>query len=325
MESSFIPLEIAHEHRNYLPSFGIIMAAICGLAIAAQRLRRPRLGVALLVFYITVFAGVTYSRAHTWASEARIIETAAQHHPRSPRSQYILAELYSKKGDPLAAMRYYKRTADLNPVDPYALIKIVITASETTINGAPTDVTGDSALHIPFLPEFVSPTRIAGRTTLKVSHSIVNEIEQRLRDEVVSPHTSFALGQISFCVNRGQKSCGHLYEQVAGWYKLALNNPKNNDLARSYIASGLARLYLDHGDYTNALSAAKQSRSYDPSNAELWLEEAEAYLQLNDLEQAASVIEHTKRTLAPLDTAASNKVRDLLARIDTELKTRNMQ
>lgn len=324
MESSFIPLEIAHEHRNYLPSFGIIMAGISGIALAAQKLQRPKLGTALLAFYIAVLAGVTYSRAHTWASEEQIIETAARNHPRSPRSQYILAELYSKKGDPLAAMRHYKRTAELDPVDPYALIKVVITASETTINGVPSDTKGDPRLNIPGLPEFVSPIRIADRMTLQVSDTIINEIERRLREEIVRAHTSFTLGLMSFCVNRGQKSCGHLYQRLVSWYELALNNPKNNNLARSYLASGLARLYLDHGDYAKALAAAKQSRQYDPSNAELWLEEAEAYLRLNNPEQAASVIEHTK-TLAPLDAATSSRVRELLARIDTELKTRNMQ
>lgn len=324
MESSFIPLEIAHEHRNYLPSFGIIMAGISGVTLAAQKLRRPQLGTALLAFYIAVFAGVTYSRAHTWASEEQIIETAAQNHPRSARSQYILAELYSQKGDPLAAMRHYKQTAELDPVDPYALIKIVITAAETTINGVPSNINGDLRLKIPGLPEFVSPIRVADRITLQVSDTVIDEIERRLREEIVRAHTSFTLGLMSFCVNRGQKNCAHLYQRLVRWYQLALNNPKNNNLARSYLASGLARLYLDHGDYAKALAAAKQSRRYDPSNAELWLEEAEAYLRLDDPEQAASVIEHTK-TLAPLDAATSSRVRELLARIDTELKTRNMQ
>ncbi|NIO39683.1 MAG: tetratricopeptide repeat protein [Burkholderiales bacterium] len=167
--------------------------------------------------------------------------------------------------------------------------------------------------------------RIADRTSLKVSDAIINEIERRLREEVVRAHTSFTLGQISFCVNRGQKTCGHLYQKVVSWYKLALNNPKNSNLARSYLASGLARLYLDHGDYARALSAAKQSRRYDPTNAELWLEEAEAYLRLNDLERAASVITRTRQKHAPLDAATSKRIQDLLTRIDSKLKARDTQ
>jgi thioredoxin-like negative regulator of GroEL len=82
---------------------------------------------------------------------------------------------------------------------------------------------------------------------------------------------------------------------------------------------------LEHGDYTEALGAAKQSRQYDPSNAELWLEEAEVYLRLNDPEQAASVIKRTRQTHAPLDATTSKKVQDLLARIDTKLKTKDTQ
>jgi protein O-mannosyl-transferase len=326
MESSFIGLEIAHEHRNYLPSFGLIMAGACGVAFLAQRLARPRIGVALLAFCVSMLAFVTYSRAHTWSSEDRIIETQAGSHPRSPRSQYMLAELYAqRKGDPLAAMRYYRRTAELDPTDADALIKLVITASSTTINGAAPDAAGTADFRVPGLPEFVSVTRLEGRTSLKVNDAIVREIERRLRKELVHPFTSFSLGRLSSCVVQGEKACAHLFEKAVHWYQLALANPRSNNLARSYLAGGLARLYLEHGDYTEALGAAKQSRQYDPSNAELWLEEAEVYLRLNDPEQAASVIKRTRQTHAPLDATTSKKVQDLLARIDTKLKTKDTQ
>lgn len=326
MESSFIGLEIAHEHRNYLSSLGIIMGGIYGLLLLAQRLARPPIEVALLSVCVGAIGFVTYSRAHTWSSEENIIETQVQNHPQSPRSQYMLAELYAqRKGDPIAAMRHYRRTAELDPTDADALIKLVITASNTTINGVAANADGGADFVVPGLPEFVSINRLRKRTSLKVSDTIVREIERRLREEVVHPFTSFSLGRLTSCVVEGEKACAHLFEQAARWYQLALDNPTSNDLARSYLASGLARLYLEHGDYIKALGAAKQSRQYDPSNPELWLEEAEVYLRLNDVEQAASVIERTRQRHTPLDATTRKKIQDLLARIDGKRKTKGTQ
>lgn len=318
MESSFIALEIAHEHRNYVPSFGIMMGCTYGLAMVSQKLRQPRVGVALLFCYVAVLGFVTFSRAHTWSSSDRVIETTARNHPRSASSQYMLAELYAQvKGDPLTAMRYYKRTADLDSIDAHALIKIMITASDTTINGYGSKINSHPDVTVPGLPEFVSIGQVNGRTTLLVSDKITNEIERRLREEIINPHTSFTLGLLSFCINRGEKTCGHLYEKAVSWYQLALNNPKASTLARGYLASGLARLYMEHGDYARAFTAVIQSRQYDSSNVDHWLQEAEVYLQLNQLDRAQNMIELTKKRFSPLDATASTKAQDLLRRIGT--------
>jgi hypothetical protein len=318
MESSFIALEIAHEHRNYVASFGIMMGCIYGLAMVSEKLRQPRVGITLLLCYVAVLGFVTFSRAHTWSSLDRVIETTARNHPRSASSQYMLAELYAQvKGDPLTAMRYYKRTADLDSTDAHALIKIMITASDTTINGYRSKVNSHPAVSVPGLPDFVSITKIDGRTTLLVNDAITSEIERRLREEVINPHTSFTLGLLSFCINRGEKTCGHLYGKAVSWYQLALHNPKASTRARGYLASGLARLYMEHGDYARALTAVTQSREYDPSNVDHWLQEAEVYLQLNQLERARHMIELTRKRFSPLDTAANTKAQDLLRRIDS--------
>ena len=45
MESSFLPLEMVYEHRNYLPSVGLSFAAAFFIARCAQRFSQLRLGV----------------------------------------------------------------------------------------------------------------------------------------------------------------------------------------------------------------------------------------------------------------------------------------
>ena len=59
MESTFLPLEIAHEHRNYLPMYGLILVVIYYLG---HRAIRERLSLRLQ----TVFMGVLILALVVW-------------------------------------------------------------------------------------------------------------------------------------------------------------------------------------------------------------------------------------------------------------------
>lgn len=94
MESSFIPLEIAHEHRNYLPMIGPLFAVIYYLlnSPATAKIRGPAYVMTILLIGILAFS--TYVRAHQWGDllEHAIVE--AENHPNSPRAQQQLGRLY---------------------------------------------------------------------------------------------------------------------------------------------------------------------------------------------------------------------------------------
>lgn len=88
MESTVIPLEMVFEHRNYLPSIGLIIGIVgsCSLAASGQTstLRAATaLGIALIVL-----ASATSHRAHIWGDPKTLALTAARNHPKSARSQY---------------------------------------------------------------------------------------------------------------------------------------------------------------------------------------------------------------------------------------------
>ena len=87
MESTVLPLEQMHEHRNYVPSVGIWIAVAYYALVAWQkaggvrRLIVPGLGVWLLALAL-----VSHSRAQSWRSPATLMESLARHHPDSYRS-----------------------------------------------------------------------------------------------------------------------------------------------------------------------------------------------------------------------------------------------
>ncbi len=256
MESGIIGLEIAHEHRNYVPSFGILFALSYGLAWLTARLAQPWLGVALAVCYVAALAFSTHSRAWVWASEENLAQTAVAHHPHSPRAHYALAELKLARNEPLIALEHYKRTAELDLRDAHALIKLIITASTIAITERPAD--SHMRTRDLDLPPFLSLGEVEGRLKVLVQPAITHEVERRLGEEVVRPHIAASLATLSSCVLAG--SCRHLYYQVSKWYGLALKNPRIDEHTRARLVSGLARLYLGHGTQNDGVDSNQSGR-----------------------------------------------------------------
>lgn len=89
LESTVLPLELAHEHRNYVPLFGILLAFVSALpqALAAPGPRKT-LGVALTAVAIGYCAFVTALRAQPFGDELRRSQVEVQHHPDSARAHY---------------------------------------------------------------------------------------------------------------------------------------------------------------------------------------------------------------------------------------------
>jgi hypothetical protein len=89
LESTVLPLEIAHEHRNYVPLFGILLAAV---RVFMESLGRTgplkTLGVALAAVALGYCAFVTALRAHQFGDEIRRTQIESKHHPESARAHY---------------------------------------------------------------------------------------------------------------------------------------------------------------------------------------------------------------------------------------------
>lgn len=94
LESTIIPLELAFEHRNYLPMLGVLLPLSYyvlnpRLHLSSVRLRR----LAFLLLFI-LFAGLTATRAQQWGDTFQMRVLEVERHPRSVRAQTDLANLY---------------------------------------------------------------------------------------------------------------------------------------------------------------------------------------------------------------------------------------
>lgn len=89
LESSFLPLEIMHEHRNYLPMAGpMLVAAWACLRMIVAGEGKKRLAIGLVCAFLTYLLFVTSLRSHQFGDEFRRTQIEAQHHRGSARSQY---------------------------------------------------------------------------------------------------------------------------------------------------------------------------------------------------------------------------------------------
>jgi hypothetical protein len=93
MESSVFSLEIAHEHRNYLGSFGILLAAF-SLLLSFNK-KNINFNQITMTIYIVFLALLTTQRAANWGNglEGALIEVA--HHPKSAATHYEAGRQYT--------------------------------------------------------------------------------------------------------------------------------------------------------------------------------------------------------------------------------------
>lgn len=136
MESSFLPLELVYEHRNYLPSMGIIIFMayifICALNYLLshnQNTLIKRVGLmTVCVILVVCVAYASWLRANYWKSEKSIFTSIGINHPESAISQYLYGEvLFKTDKQPLQAYPHYFKSAELNPNEVAFLVMAVLT------------------------------------------------------------------------------------------------------------------------------------------------------------------------------------------------------
>lgn len=148
LESSFIPLELVHEHRNYLPLFGLCLVPI---SMLASREIRPGIQktviVASLGAMLAYFGFVTAVRANMFGQESLRTQLEAQFHPASARANYeagrtLAAIADGDQGNLLATVlgkKHFEIATELDPdykMSLFGLLVLGCGTSQTVDQGA---------------------------------------------------------------------------------------------------------------------------------------------------------------------------------------------
>ena len=96
LESTILPLEIVHEHRNYLADYGILLAASCVLAQAPLKKLAPFIRLPVPVLFILLFSYTTWLRSGQWSDNINHSIYEARHHPESPRAVFSAGRIHAR-------------------------------------------------------------------------------------------------------------------------------------------------------------------------------------------------------------------------------------
>ncbi len=113
LESTLLPLELYFEHRNYLPSIGVVMLSIyvatCLLSYTRASMIK-RLITAGLALWLVMLAWITHGQVQLWGDTGRLAQVEAHRHRLSPRAQLALLNYYSEQG---ARQDYFRQLASM--------------------------------------------------------------------------------------------------------------------------------------------------------------------------------------------------------------------
>ncbi len=285
MESTVLPLEIAHEHRNYLPLLGVLLAGAGGLMssfqsnlILTEKTKRRYLTVVLLV--LTVVSAITALRAYQFGDEVRRTQMSAQDHPKSAQAQYdaggILAGLtgVSVPDSPLhaRAQRHFALANELNPNFKMGVLGLIYLSCTTGQRPKSADVAelAHRLRNTPFAPG---------------DRSVVYSLKEMGVDDTP-------------CLTR---------QDMEDLFSAALANRSVTPSVRSILLSWHADyLWLGEHDLGAAHEALQQSLALNPSNLSNRLKWAQLVLLSGERERARQLL------LALKDQHFSAQERDTL-------------
>lgn len=265
MESTVLPLELAHEHRNYLPLFGVLIAAGWALTSALETTgERKTIGVALAVTALAYFSLVTTLRSHEFGEEGRRTQIEAQHHQTSARAQFEAGRVLDALPDSAArnsptysfARKHFELAGELDPEFKFGLLGLI---------------------------------HLDCKAGIPAAEAEVKDLENRLRQTRFAPgdrNVLYSLKEMSIagslCLTR---------PQVDGMFAAALANAGVSAGVRTMLHSWHADYLWLHGhDISAAQVALAQALALDPSSPSNRLKWAQLSLLSGQRAQAVELL-----------------------------------
>ncbi|WP_202948890.1 tetratricopeptide repeat protein [Polaromonas sp. CF318] len=276
LESTVLPLELVHEHRNYLPVLGILMVAGWALTLALERQgTHRRIGVMLAAAALGYSLLVTALRSHQFGEEVRRTQVEARNHPSSARAQHEAG--VSLAGLPEAALR---------DSPTYALAR---THYETA-----------GKLDPNLKMSWLGLIHLSCQAGMPAKQADVDELARRLRQTPFAPGDTGVLYNLkemsiagSICLTR---------VETDAVFAAALANPGVSPGIQAMLHSWHADyLWLRERDLAAARRALSQSLALNPSNPSNRLKWAQLLMLSGEMAQARQLLESLRTGYFPAE------------------------
>ena len=296
MESSVLGLEMVFEHRNYVPSFGVLVVAAYYVVRWLQgTVSADALRYAFPCVLVVGLALATAVRAATWNDEESMMRSGVRNHPQSSRYHAGWALVLSgRAGSDLAEIvAHLQRAASLNRNEVLAL-GVMASAVRYRILALQRQGAREAGGHAASAPIDVLSTPLPDDLAPleRFEAALTEEITRRMRERPVIATTMEVAFHNYMCVRAGMEHCAAMLPTVIGWYRVAVDeNPRNSDSRRAVMMVQLAKLYALSGQIDLAVEYAERGAALERGGIELRMSLALLYLTLGDLDQAARALQ----------------------------------
>lgn len=253
LESTILPLELAHEHRNYLPSLGPMLVVVHCIDATCMKLQRRWLW-GIFALLIVIFAALGFMRATQWANDYSLFLFETTHHPNSASITSGFALRLIETGKYREGMQAFHRAADLAPEEPSYLL---------------------------FMNMF------AARAGEKFDQAGADETLRRLATGRITATTGQALQYLGDCI---LSWCRSLNKEMEVWMKTLLNRADQTGVDKSYVNFLLARSLFSQGKVDEAAATYNLSHKLDSNYLHPLFELAYLYARKGDAERARETI-----------------------------------
>lgn len=270
LESTIFSLEIAHEHRNYFPMYGLVLILFFYMLYPLKYLNNLNLRRGVASVLIGLFAFSTFARATSWANPVDLAQSEVQHHPDSPRSNHEMGFVYANiiSKDPAAtemnyllARQFYEKATALDPNYSNSLFGLIILSSARG--------------------KLVEPAWI-------------DELQHRLKNTPFSADTADKLIGLITCQMNGK--CSLEKKEIQGLLKTALDNPTLQGPKRAVVLSASSYYLVNfEKDYLAAIAAMRQAIEAAPQDLEYRLNLIKFLTALERNEEAKTELDILKR------------------------------
>lgn len=266
IESTVFPLEMVFEHRNYLPSLGLIIPLVYYLfdgLISVKTASIRRMG---LVSLILLFGLVTALRAAQWGNPVLLVELEAQTNPDSARVNHSAGVVYATLIDHVP---HYER--DHFYVKAQTYFSRVTALDENHLGG------------------MASQIILAGRQDARPDPVLFSNLIRRLELKKITATDVGVVRKLLACV---EKDVCDL--EVDDTRDLAAALDRNGHLKGKFAAiifSLLSKHYWNHlVDSEGALTYSKKALAARPDEVILWLSHARLLAALGQTENAEQAL-----------------------------------
>jgi len=250
LESTVLPLELAHEHRNYLPSMGIFFAFTQIFHSSKSNSDRKTAG-SILVLLALLYSGTTYFRSTQWSNVQSLYTFEAIHHPRSARAQLELSGMLEYYGKYREAKQAAETSASLDPSNPAILMEIQVLNSK-----------------------YFQPDQDLDK---KINHLLA-----------FYPYSAFLKTRLQSAVSCTKSKCFRLQPSVESWLVNILKR-SHEGRDGSYYYYLLGQLYSYEGKWREAIEMLNRSYQEDPKYVHPLFLLASIYVRANEYERADEV------------------------------------